>query len=1153
MPAFLTNNTSQCCCPEMRCCAPETLVVTASGWEGTSMSKWVQRVYGESAPAPLQQGYADLYIGELACAYELDETGCLIDYELAFNGQQLVVTAESLFLACYQTVWPAIAFPQMIPVTDFQFGQCPPGVTHPSGREGQFYVTGFNADGANAEKCAEEGAELLCDNPGGGVDTIVYGPAGGHTVYPGRRTWLDDYNQPYICHRLTGDMRPEFTATVERTNEATDTDIDARIVFDVSCRRNWAFSAGCQQDIIVNLSCAVSDTPPENAPEGSWYCIDYRCGPRQPANAEEPGICQQYKCTAHEGTVWPHLLAIPPDENFTANLRLILVPDKLYSNTEYGYQAAKPQKPISWRVGSVRILNPGSGYEVGQSFKVDFDPFWMDALSGGEIMLTFPDTDGACLNFPISWADKYGGGPEITNGVKRYYQTLRVLEVDEDGGVVSLEIVPWFRTPEFEPGTCFVPVPANARTPHYPSYARVICHPNSVDIGGTGYSVNDAIHFTPISPGVETYAAAIARVVDVDDDGAVLDWEVNGSDIWRYGFGMGNSYCYLAQSDERGAYKWADKRDLCYLHWYGKGVPVRQVSFFNQQTINDEFGYFQNTGDLTEVSVTVKRVPCRTTISVVVGPYKYESRAFDVLATSEEADQTTKLLKKFRPYPKCVGGGSQITPVIGEDGGNESAIGGPLVGGEVKSGGGFYAFIDKRHEAPILPTAVPDIENGSGAVIDEFTMEEVLGFPRPGYADGELHEPAADRFSYWRVTGATIAQGGSGYEIDQEFDVKPQGGRQYVNAWRPTGGDDPDANPNGAWYEDQNLNDDGHVPLELVVNGASVIQEDFELRRGVCRLRVADVDEDGAIVAVDVVHGGLMYRPVWASGVRHPDVSVYTGSDTGTGARATVAIDTDTESDAFGTVTSCTIVQIPVEESQDPLHSTPGNPVAIPLGGRDYANPPSGIMWELENIEIGREFGGSPATLLSYVPWHGWVYDAYHPENSTHDLIEGTHPPFHRRAEHCTLDECYHSLLNRTYPMYRQWSGMDVNGPYGNNRPAGSIGTPDWVEGTNFCSEGQGLNSYSPLPSGAQFVDGRPKGSYGLYRLKGTVSTVYAPGPEGVECDTFNYDLWRQPFNGPTATVGDYVVIEHGYTVSLAATIPVYPNCPDRDDGRTGP
>jgi hypothetical protein len=1155
MPAFLTNTSSDCCCPEMRCCAPQTVVATPGGWAGTSMSIWVQRIYGESAPAPLPQGYADLYIGPRSCAYEMNALGCQVEYELVWDGTKMVVSGDSIYLGCYDIVWPAIAFPQMIPFTDYQFENCPPGQTAASGLEGQVYVTGFNADAAFAAKCTEPETELLCEAPPGGVDSIVYGPAGGHSQHPGRRTWLNDYNSSYVCHRIKGDMRPEFVATVNRSTPATQADIEARIVFDVYCRRNWEFSVACNDYIVPSLSCAVSDDPPENPPAGSWFCIDYRCGPRFPdASTGSVTICEQHKCTAQDGTVWPHLIPISLTQNYTATLKLELVPGANWTpGANYGlvgpdtYQAAKGAQAVWWRVGGVEIIAKGTGYEVGESFEVDFDPFWIQQLTGREINVGFPDFDAGCAS-PLVWRDKYGEPPAVDGlGVKRYFQRLRVMKVDDDGGIEELEIVPWFQDPEFVPGSCSPITNQAAKTKHYPGYMRVICHPNSVDIGGTGYEIGDSITFTPLSPAVETHAPAVATVVDVDDDGAVLDWRVNGSDIYYYGYGAGNQNCYLLSADERGAYRWPDKTDLCYLHWEGVGVPVRQTDLVAAA------GFFVNTGGLTQTSVTVSRVPCRTAISVVVDSYRYQQLGFLSEADSPEGAQQYRLLKKYPPYPKCPGGGAQIFPILGDDGGNESAIGGPLVGGEVKSGGGYYAFADVEHVAPTLPTAIPDIEDGSGAMIGAFTFGEVLNFPQPDYADGEKREPPARRFAYFPVTAASIANGGAGYLVGQEFDVAPVAGVQWSHPWRNSGGDNPDRVANGAWYQAQNLTASGHVPIETTVNGVVTIDENFNHQPSLCRLRVSEVDEDGAITELEVLHGGLMFRPTWSSGVRHPDVYVVVGSDTGDGAKATVAINTTRTSPTFGEVTGCTIVSIPVEDRADPLHSTPGNPVAFPLGGRDYANPASGMMWELQNMQIGSTFGGAPASLLSYVPWHGWVYDAYHEENSTHDLIQGSHPPFHRRAEHCTLAECYHPLLNKTYPMYRLWTGMAVNGPYGQGGAPGPAGTPALVESTNLCDAGQGINSLSPLPSGGQFVNGNPKGAYGLYRLKGKVSTVYAPGPEGVECDTFNYEQWRQPFNGPTAQVGDYVVIEHGYTVSLSAVIPVYPNCPDHDDGRVLP
>jgi hypothetical protein len=264
-------------------------------------------------------------------------------------------------------------------------------------------------------------------------------------------------------------------------------------------------------------------------------------------------------------------------------------------------------------------------------------------------------------------------------------------------------------------------------------------------------------------------------------------------------------------------------------------------------------------------------------------------------------------------------------------------------------------------------------------------------------------------------------------------------------------------------------------------------------------------------------------------------------------------VDANKTSSKFGEVVSCQIQAIPVEEQQDPLHSTPENPVPYPLGGRDYANPKSGLMWELGNITISANSVGG-ATMMSYINWHGWVYDHYHPSNSTHDLIEGSVPPFYRRAQHCTLDECYHSLLGRSYPLFRIWNGTAVNGPY----PGGND-TYNRLYQYRGCANPPGPNTHSPIPESSFYVlPGKPKVPYGIFRKKGKRSDVFMPGPEGEECNENNVYEWnyrwgeKPGYQGlPVALVEDWTVIEWGYSVALSASIPVYPNCPDQDDGRT--
>jgi hypothetical protein len=293
----------------------------------------------------------------------------------------------------------------------------------------------------------------------------------------------------------------------------------------------------------------------------------------------------------------------------------------------------------------------------------------------------------------------------------------------------------------------------------------------------------------------------------------------------------------------------------------------------------------------------------------------------------------------------------------------------------------------------------------------------------------------------------------------------------------------------------------------------------------------------------------MMFRPVWAGGVAHPDVDVYVGSDTGHGAYAEITIDSNKSSGTFGEVTSCQIVSIPIESGTDPLHSTAGSPVAWPLGGRDYANPPSGMMWELRDITIGESLIGG-ASMLCKIDWHNFTYNAYHPSQSPFDCIEGSTPPFHRRAEACSLSECYHSLLNRTYALYREWGNGDINYPPGLNT---QNRVDSWWEG---CTN-DGQNSYNPIPTTSRVLSGAPNNSYGVFRRKGKRTDVFLENPPLDPTDPnppiCGQRIDDQPGYGglPSADAGDFLVIEWGFSVTLSATAPVYPNCPDQDNGRT--
>jgi hypothetical protein len=1139
MPAFLTNNTNTCCCPEMRCCAPNAVTAKLAGFAGTMVKRWIGRIYGDNPP--VGSGILDLQNGMHACAYQFSSPPNTCNDYTAIDPQTGDYTAASIYPKCLnaQIVWPSIAFPQKDVLTNV------------SGTNGYIcsdyltireYHSGYAPNEEVAERCAEDGAAFICTKPGSGADSLYYGPSTSDRVH-----MVDLNREAYVCHRIRRDLRPEFVATVNRSVARKNTDEDARIVFDVYCRRRWQELPYCDEfdlnPIIINLTCAVSDTPPEEPPEGSWYCIDYRCGMRELPEEEGGWICTQHKCTAHEGTVKPHLFPYMPSGNYSADISLVLVPDAYFKNTEYKYQGAKPQKAMTWRVESATVDAPGAGYSVGDFFYVNFDQNWTALLNGGEINVGFPENDDICFGYPLEWQDKYG----YTEQGGIYYQRLRVGEVDGNGGIASLEVVPWYRTPEFLPGSCIDEIEDKEdKTPFFPAYTRTICHPNSVDLPGSGYRIGDTITFRPLSPDVVTYEAASARVIDVDENGGVLDWEVKGSDIWRYGFGMQNPECnIIGQPDERGAYRWPDVLSLCELYWYGVGNPVRAVS-----RAFDGFSRLDttmNTGSLTSLAISILRVPCRTSISVVVAGYKYESLSFlaDVEGVNPVFSQV--LLSLCPPYPKCIGGGAQITPIIGDDGGNESAIGGPLTSGEVKSQGKYYAFIDKSHSPPTLPLDVPDIGSGTGAKILAFTFGTVANFPSPGYASGEKYVPSPARFAYYPVSGVFVDPDnqGVGYEIGQEFEVRPAGGAAFTDAWALDGGDNPDRVLTGSWYS-------GELTF---TNSAGYAVEpgtpNAESRSPFCRLAIVDTTETGGIKSIAVLDGGMMFKPVYTTGVRHPDVSVLVKSDTGEGASAEIDIQTNKNSPEFGEVTAVDIVQTPVEIQADPLHSTEEQSVPYPLGGRDYANPPSGLMWEMNDIVAGSGATNAPARLISKINWHQFYHNPYHTNQSPYVRIEGGgHLPFRRRAEDCTLDECYHSLLNRQYPLYIEWTGIN-----------GGLSDPDTT--TNLVDGGwagcilpRGPNSYSPLPfNGGDYwwMLGRPKTNYALYRKAGTATDL--PGFENCDSQFYNYSrkITDNPeYTGPaSATQFEYAVVEWGFTVTLSAVIPVYPNCPDHEDGRT--
>lgn len=1089
----------------MRCCTPEVVTVDVSGFFGTILAPWSVIQVDKFEREPPAVGWDAFvwntsWIGAHSALLELD----LSDGKCHFDSKPPEFFSPSgIFMPTADVIWSKSAFPPQVPICN----QTPESPCHCIYEPGQgvfgeaWSASGWQPDPAWAGACED----VMCVMP---PEDWRYGPinpARGSTIYE------EDVNgdPAWVCHRIDAGLRPELKARVIRSTSAPATALEASLEFDVYCRREWGFPfPDCDPPAVIRrLVCGTKLVPDEDEPEGKWYCVDYRCGPRIFGPDEDPSVntnCEQYQCTAGNNFVWPHLKAYSDSDNDSAKIELELTPQKYFGDSA--------NKPVSWGVTAARPKDGrrGSGYEVGDTFTVNFDEAWMPPkkrLYGQDIDL-FPGQDKDCGG-DIQWEDDLGTEaievpmePEGTGFIT--IQRLRVSEVDENGAIQSLEVMPWYREPEYTDESCSATITDKSKkTKYYTPYRRVICHPNSVDIAGEGYSVGDRIEWYCTDPACVTHEPAEAFVTDVDDNGGVLDWHIKGSDICMYGHGgylcqydapcdqdlsnIARPDCaddgYPCGEDKRGSYKFVGK-NLCSLHWFGIGNPVRAAATIYQNL--DEVERQANKSTYTQCNISIIGSPCRTTLEVYVFGYKYESPGF--LAGLDNEDPLAirdQLLYEFPPYPKCNGGGAVITATFGYDP-NPNAIGGPIETAVVTEPGGGFAFRDKSHVPPVLPKEVPAIEDGEGAEIMTFSFSSVPNYPAVGYAVGESHVPSPSRFAYFPVESATINpdKRGTGYVVGQEFEVKPEGGDVYTYAWGRGGGDDPDSYPNGCWYGGQNsmaLTEAGHRSTPFWVDGEPP-EWGTENRESICKLVISEVNDEGGIVSLDVVHGGMMYRTVWAGGVRHPDVIpiVLTSLPEAAGGAFEITIVTNPSLVTFGQVSGVTVTS----------------------KGSGYADPPGGLMWELQNIPVGFEVFDPAATLMGKIVWkkdgQGWKYS---PDTEDWLLIKGVEPPVVRRDTTFVLGECYHSLLNASYPLYRSWV------------------MPERLDDGSFAGAGIGATS-------AYIESWPPDGKYALYRLASAV----------LQEDGF------YPSNA-------YKIIEWGQTITLAAEVPS--PCPDHTDGRT--
>lgn len=1137
MGGFLVSSKDECCCPEMRCCTPETVTATVAGMSGTTTGPNLLWIQSDSNPEYFESDPKNLW-------------------PVVFGGYGN--TCDSLGSAGFPEPADIIPPERMITETcgTLNYGDSPPGnwddpvwgtccfpprkLIDCNGNTPPFLSWGFQWGGYQFlpfDLCDD--FPEMCQRPDG--TNWHYGPSTGCNADSRYAIYDEDLNGVYVLHRPDQYLRPALKCRINRSVPLTDSPYsgvtEATLLYNVDPRRTWTFLPPPNECWDVSFP-----------PEADEYCVDYRCGKRNPWYSWNGfGYCVRGKCTVtNQGVVKPHLyyynellgIATSPadvQQMQSANLYLRLIP-KDYEQDEHG------RFPTWWQVGSVDVIDGGYGYQVGQFFQVDFDirrP-WL----GGEIMTVFPKFDMSCVPpYYPTWVDQYGySGTDVTlpNGIPaaRLYQRIRISEVDANGAITKLEVVPIFKQPEYsDPPFCNDAKVGDERTKFYVGYGRVLCHPRSVQFPGIGYNVGDQIEFYCDDPPCEVVEDAIAVVTDVDEEGGILDWRIRGSDF-PFGYatayscdetdGAGNciASCFDrmpgSEPDQRGKYKWKAKL-LCGLTWNGVGNPVRV-----EVSAAPGAGCRQS---LTTLSLTINRVACETSIEAAISQWP-----FGALIENSSDLGTTRLLYLFPPYPACAGGGAVVRPVFGAWGANESDFGSSLVGAEVKAGGAGYCYREKRHIEPTLPHDVPTLGAGTGARIASFQFSAKHNFPNPAAPYGDT-PVAPDRFSYFPVIGATVDPDhrGSGYTVGQEFDVSPVGGKEVSHMWKASGGDTPEQCPDGAWYGGERalLNNDGYRSLLYdVVNGTW--GEPVHQEPSVCRLRVSAVTETGGIEELEVVHGGMMFKTEYTIGKKNPLVSVVLTSTLGYGAYIESTFDTSFGSATFGELTGVSVVP-PPPGTLDPKHPyrpaqeypanewRPAVPISpefpaqpMPTGGRDYADQSAGYFWMLQNVTVGNgatHTEGNKWSLLAYLPWHcnPWVINPLHPEISTHTVIEGAVPQFVPKSSLCAFGDCYHELLERTYPLVRVWSG--------------SCSYYGWADMAIFAGN-------APMTN---YGEGRPSTGYLMAVRKG------------------KFVGWEEAFEqsaGDLIAEGyDYTIIEYGPTLSLGYT-PSSP-CPDHSNGTT--
>lgn len=1083
----------------------------------------------------------------------------------------------------------------------------------------------------------------------------------------------DDHNGVYYCYRDNGTgspalgLRPELIAFINKTNDCSSvgtvgtiiSDVDGgacfvadsgELIFEVGGREQWSTAEICclRDGVDEQISgfdfSTGEEIPPEDAqPDGLFYGVDYACGPRRASylyRDDEGELlcndCYRFYCDERLGMAKPHLAAYPIEhENTTAQLKLNLQPNQWMfihgtkstpdgstninylnpGNAVLNIDNLKDMDavPYTWRVDSVDIISAGSGYTTDMYFYVDFDVNWFLPWLGGQGISIFPDEEccipGCLLLEPISWSDKYGYSKLVGNNV--VYQRLKITEVGLNGEIQNIEIVPWFKNPEYknpyiddETGeqiwslcqdTNKISDPKK-KTPYYIEYFRLLCHPNSVRHPGKNYSIGDTIIWefpeeknTAKAAIYDTWnnKKAVGIVVDVDENGGILDWYISGSDRWKQ-YGVFNlvdgTPCYeyanemqyytginqTLERDDRGRYRFLGY-NLCDLTYSGNGNTVRSC------TINGI-----NTSTTTLLNLNIERVNCKTTATIFINPWPFSDQRI-ALVNGEDfiegqlAEGSIGFYKSnFPPYPVCQGGGFESDIVYGLDRANDSVFGSTVKDAIIISSGIGYAFKDKKHVEPILPNTVPKLfgilvdqnENPINTQIDEpiivgitvgkpavldYSFEKISNFPHPDVINNFSYNNGfsinSDRFAYFKVNNINIVEPGSGYSVGLSLDVYPENGQAFTDPWSLYGGDHPDINPSGSWYDGKfaKTDQDGYLRYDKDASNNTIPfdTEQFVQQYPYLTFEIDGVGESGDITSLKIINSGTMYRSVWTSGAVHPDIMPELISSLGYGAVPQMSVNTNINNkDFFGSVTDFWFRGATEAELPDPYFNSGTIPGNSAMGfGRDYASPEHGYYWILQDVNIGIN---GDVHLLAHYDWginhnaaYGYTPIHYLGENSlyqTYKTVAGSVPAFVPKTTVCSFAPCYHELLNRSYPLYRsyyalsQWSSFDCSAtaqPFVGDAtyPSGPPGTAYGVLLRKFRQFIDG--SFIPLQT-VIYNEGDCTGD-----IIGNPETGETVGPGTVSLNAGGTSIGSQGIY--TSVDQDYYVIEYGMTLDLSA------------------